>query len=211
MTARVVLPSAKPARNDTTTSAWVEVGDGMITAAGAPSRAALALWSARWRATDVLTLQRGDEARASLADEAAAAGLAWHHAPLSGKRLDGVDDRAALASASARAAALLARGRRVVVHCSAGMHRTGLVVYGALRLAGRGRDDALAGLALARPITHAELTRVDHRDGGTLADVAERVLAPLLASSASHAPPDGSEAVPAPGIEASEGDVVLVF
>ena len=64
---------------------------------------------------------------------------------------------------------------------------------------------------LARPITHAELTRVDHRDGGTLADVAERVLTPLLASSASHAPPEGSEALPAPELGASEGDIVLVF
>ena len=60
---RVALPQARPKKNAArTSSAWVAVGAGAITASGAPNRATIELWAAAWGATDVVTLQRADEA-----------------------------------------------------------------------------------------------------------------------------------------------------
>ena len=184
---RVALPQARPKKNAArTSSAWVAVGAGAITASGAPNRATIELWAAAWGATDVVTLQRADEGRAELADEIRDAGLAWTHAPLSGKRLAAPGDGAALDRALRTALARARRGARVVVHCSAGVHRTGLVVYGVLRLAGRDVEGALAALLRARAVTHEEVTKRDG-DGVALFELAERAVARVAAEDAAVA------------------------
>jgi protein-tyrosine phosphatase len=59
----------------------------------------------------------------------------------------------------------------VVVHCSAGLHRTGAICYLLLRLSGLTRDEAIAHIRVARALTADELCRparsgvlVDHMD-----------------------------------------------
>ncbi len=45
-------------------------------------------------------------------------------------------------------------GAWVVLHCAAGMHRTGMAAYALLRLRGLSPADALGVMRLARPVTH---------------------------------------------------------
>mgnify|MGYP000623814035 CR=1 FL=1 len=138
-------------------SQWVPLRAGWISATGGPSRARLQGWPARG-ATDVLTLQRGDEMQPWLPELCREHGLQFIHLPLSGRRMDQPGDRDSLA----RLPALLAlwdQPRRVVVHCSAGLHRTGGICYLLLRLAGLGRDEAVARVRLARALTAEELCR----------------------------------------------------
>ncbi len=152
MTAQAAI--AEPFEPD---SQWVPLRAGWITAAGGPSRQRLGAWRSRG-ATDVLTLQRADEMQPWIPGLCQEHGLGWIHLPLSGRRMDQPGDRDSLA----RLPALLdvwAGPRRVVVHCSAGLHRTGGICYLLLRLAGLGRDEAVARVRLARALTAEELCR----------------------------------------------------
>jgi hypothetical protein len=144
-----------------------------VTASGAPSRARLERW-ARSRVTDVVTLQRADEMASWLPSACATLGIGWHHLPLSGRRLSGASDMQSIA----RLGDLLALGtdRRIVLHCAAGMHRTGLCLYLLLRRAGASSDEALVLVEQARPVTAHELTKSTRRSGKLL-DVAEGLLA----------------------------------
>lgn len=157
-------------------SQWVPLRAGWISATGGPSRARLQGWPARG-ATDVLTLQRGDEMQPWLPELCREHGLQFIHLPLSGRRMDQPGDRDSLA----RLPALLAlwdQPRRVVVHCSAGLHRTGAVCYLLLRLAGLTPAATLARIHAARPLTAEELQKATR--GGVLAEQMEAIL-PRLA------------------------------
>lgn len=158
------------------TSHWARLRSGWITAAGGPSRQRLAAWPGRG-ATDVLTLQRADEMQPWIPELCQASGLNFIHLPLSGRRMELAADRESLA----RLPELLAiwdEPRRVVVHCSAGLHRTGAVCYLLYRLSGLDRDAALAQIHAARPLTAEELQK--HTRSDVLADHMEAVL-PRLA------------------------------
>lgn len=163
-------PIAEPFEPD---SRWVPLHVGWITAAGGPSRQRLSAWRGRG-ATDVLTLQRAGEMQPWIPELCQAHGLNWLHLPLSGRRMDQLGDAESLA----RLPALLAvwdEPRRVVVHCSAGLHRTGAICYLLLRLAGLERDDAIARLRLARALTAEELCRAAR--SGVLVDQMDEQLA----------------------------------
>jgi hypothetical protein len=152
-------------------SAWVSVGNGRITASGAPGRARLSQWLAHG-ATDIVTLQRADEHAEWLPGACAELGLGWHHLPLSGRRLDRREDRASLARVPELLTILRSnQPRSLVVHCSAGLHRTGVCLYILLRHAGLSEDEAIATIALARPLTAEELRQIGKR--GSLQSLAE--------------------------------------
>lgn len=53
--------------------------------------------------------------------------------------------------------AALQGGGRLYVHCSAGLHRTGMITYAFLRTLGHSPPDALALLAELRPLTADEV------------------------------------------------------
>lgn len=139
------------------TSRWVPLHHGWITATGAPSRQRMDGWRARG-ATDVLTLQRANEMQLGMHSACIDNGLQWHHLPLSGRRMEGADDRASLARLPTLVS-LWNEPRRVVVHCSAGLHRTGAVCYLLFRLAGHSREAAIEHIREARPLTADELCR----------------------------------------------------
>ena len=145
--------------NEKTVSSWVAVEGGRITASGAPGRRKLATW-AESGVTDVVTLQRADEHAAWLPGACEAAGLTWHHYPLSGRRLERRSDQETLAALPRLLDVLRADPpRSVIVHCSAGLHRTGICLYILLRSAGHSPEAAVSAIEAARPLTAEELTR----------------------------------------------------
>merc|ERR1712232_850246 len=52
------------------------------------------------------------------------------------------------------------KSRKVVIHCAAGQHRTGLTMYLILREMGYNKDDALEAIDRVRPITYKEMIKV---------------------------------------------------
>lgn len=78
--------------------------------------------------------------------------------PISGARPPDPDRDIEARAAFDRLDRELARGGRVYVHCSAGLHRTGMFTYGFLRHRGFAIEDARALVRELRSLTASELT-----------------------------------------------------
>jgi len=87
-------------------------------------------------------------------------GVEWLHLPISGASLQGDNDRATVKAAASALTDRLKIGKTVVVHCSAGLHRTGIVGYLALRLLGHSMASAFELLGQVRWETRAELEKI---------------------------------------------------
>jgi len=160
--------------------AFVTVGAGRLAARGAPGGGVMAEWVHGAGATWVVTLVRCDEPAfpkahgqaTALMEEGSLKG--WLHLPLSGgascmsnsdKRRSKAlkaDDQQSLSRVK-EVAELLKQGESVIVHCAAGMHRTGIVCYMTLRLLGQSSEKALKSILQSRPVTHVEVTKTTKR------------------------------------------------
>jgi protein-tyrosine phosphatase len=85
------------------------------------------------------------------------AGMDWTWIPLANGRPPQGRQNAPIAEALPRISAELDRGRSVLIHCSAGMHRTGMIAYALLRFRGVEVDRALDLIEGTRPHTRHAL------------------------------------------------------
>ena len=104
--------------------------------------------------THMLTLLSRREQPDSVKRIAHAIGAVWHHFPIDGGHIETLDevDLSALFLLYDE----IARADEdavIYLHCSAGIHRTGFVVYLLLRYRGFSADAALAEVATLRPVT----------------------------------------------------------
>ena len=113
------------------------------------------LASARsWGAASLLTLLQDTEvARAGLATAVAASGLTWWRAPIPDMQPPGTAFLTAWATAAPALLAEWRGGRRVLVHCAAGLGRTGTFAAALLRSFGMAPDAAIALVRATRPGT----------------------------------------------------------
>lgn len=146
-------------------SVWGSFGHGKLAASGAPGNSGVQRWKDAG-ATVVVTLQREDELPMvvggnAIEQKCVELGMKWLHFPLNGKNAlsePSVEDKQSISSIRV-VADLINNGENVVVHCSAGMHRTGFVCYMTMRLLGLSADEALNKLEYMRPVTHAEVIK----------------------------------------------------
>ena len=166
-------------KNQKAASYWIPFGTGWLTASGAPSPRKLEEWSEKG-VTDIVTLQREDEMRSELPTLCQELNMSWHHIPLSGRRLERKTDKTSLE----KLPNLLhlfgpdQNNRKVVFHCAAGMHRTGISLYVLLRLGGHNAETAVTFIHQARELTAEELTKT-FKKTGKLIDKAEFILQTL--------------------------------
>jgi protein-tyrosine phosphatase len=104
-------------------------------------------------ATHLVTLLSQREGARTLGTAAEAAGLTWIWVGLASAEPPQEDRDGEFAKVLLDIAAVLHDGGAVVVHCSAGIHRTGMFTYALLRFAGMNGDDARTTLARLRPHT----------------------------------------------------------
>jgi hypothetical protein len=137
---------------------WGVVGNGRLGACGAPGEGGITRWISVG-ADVVVTLQREHEMRGGIAEQCRDGGIHWVHLPLEGRHSLLQPNEQDLASISQihLVAELLAHGHSVVVHCAAGMHRTGFVCYLALRLCNFSPNDSLRKLQQMRPVTYEQV------------------------------------------------------
>jgi protein-tyrosine phosphatase len=104
-------------------------------------------------ATHLVTLLSEREGARQIGDAAIAAGLTWIWAPLDGGGVPSEDRTRELRPVLREVADVIAGGGRVVVHCSAGIHRTGMFGYALLRQVGLSAEDARGKLGELRGVT----------------------------------------------------------
>lgn len=107
----------------------------------------------------VVTLLAEREGAREIGEAVEAAGMTWTWVPLaSGRPPEGRAADARIREAAAEISRALDAGEAVLVHCSAGMHRTGMFAYLLLRRRGLDRDEALEAIEAMRPHTRDALS-----------------------------------------------------
>lgn len=145
---------------------WLDVGNGGLTLWHRPGRKTSEVLAAAG-CTDLLTLLSAKESAEGIRTVAERGGMRWHWFPLAGgspTEMAKPENRQTLLEAARTAAALLtappaadadvaAPPPRVLVHCSAGQHRTGTLAYLILRACQWPADRARAALGFMREAT----------------------------------------------------------
>lgn len=138
------------------TCKWISLGAGRLTLwhyLGRDSLAALR----EFGVTRVVTLLTEDQGALKIGEQVQQLGIAWMWISIrSGKRPQGEAERLLL-DALPVVSKQLEDGESVLVHCSAGQHRTGMFAYALLRSRGYSRDDALDLIGTMRKETRAGL------------------------------------------------------
>ena len=110
---------------------------------------------AAWRPSAVLTLIEAREFSRlgvpELARALQASGREWHHLPIPDLGTPGPEFVDAWARAKGRVLGSLGRGERVLIHCAAGLGRTGMVAARLLTELGMSPADAIRRVRAARP------------------------------------------------------------
>lgn len=158
------------------------VGSGRLVLAGAPGKKALEAWVKGCHC--VVTLLRSNELQDRGLDLAGTLGplsVEWLHLPISGASLEDPEDKPTAFTAAQAVVERLQQGKTVAVHCSAGLHRTGLVGYLSLRLLGWSMPAAFELLGQIRWETRVEIVERGYynsssRDAANIILVAEELL-----------------------------------
>jgi predicted protein tyrosine phosphatase len=104
-------------------------------------------------ATHLVTLLAANEQAEQVGAAAQAAGLTWLWIPMLGAKVPSAQRTVELRGELDKVRDLITGGARVVVHCSAGIHRTGMFGYALLRRLGLSAEDARQKLAALREVT----------------------------------------------------------
>ncbi|MFO1207197.1 MAG: hypothetical protein U1E63_15985 [Burkholderiales bacterium] len=107
---------------------WIPIGTGRLALWHRPARRHFtALREAG--VTCLLTLLSESEGARTIGGQAEAAALGWIWLPMHGAREPDASARPALDAGLAYASNLLDHGDSLLIHCSAGIHRTGMFAY----------------------------------------------------------------------------------
>ncbi len=108
--------------------------------------------------TDIVTLLSAREQPDSISKIARGIGADWHHFPIDGGHMDTLSNvdlsrLFLLYDEIVRARA----GAVIYLHCSAGIHRTGFIIYALLRYRGLLAEQASEEVARLRPVTSEQV------------------------------------------------------
>lgn len=176
-----------PQQDDSPLVRWVPVGNGALEVTHRP-RLARVPQLAREGSTVVVTLLSQREDAERIGKAVRSAGMRWVWVPLgTGRPPTEPEQRAAYAQTVRELSAALENGAHLVLHCSAGVHRTGTMAYAVLLLRGYSPEEALARIGQSRPLTQEGMHREHKR-------FAEELVAEMRGSGA---PPESGSREPA--------------
>ncbi len=139
---------------------WVPVGQGRLALWGRPASKSFPFLKEEG-CTRVITLLSQKEGGAAIGLLAASTQLAWTWIPLPGAKPPIGEARALLVERLAQLSDYLDQGESLLIHCSAGIHRTGMVTYALLRRRGLSPAEARETIARLRQHT-ADGMRPEH-------------------------------------------------
>jgi predicted protein tyrosine phosphatase len=140
--------------------AWARAGGGRLALRGRP-KLALVPHLHSLGCDRLVTLLSPREGALTIGRAAQESGLAWTWSPLENGRAPADQAHHQLARTAFELAARLGEGESVLIHCAAGLHRTGMLAYGVLRALGLSPEGARTVIAEARRET-AEAMREHH-------------------------------------------------
>jgi predicted protein tyrosine phosphatase len=137
--------------------AWVQVGNGRMALWHRPRLNAMAALKAAGCERVVTLLSEKEWARA-IGEAVEATGMEWTWLPLEGSRPPEGRRSVAVIDALLLLSEELDEGNSILVHCSAGMHRTGMIAFALLRLRSYTEEAALETILRLRAHTRHALT-----------------------------------------------------
>lgn len=108
-------------------------------------------------ASAVLTLLHEDEGAKPIGQQVEKAGMQWVWFPFSASRPHQGSQLAEVVNLFTQLRQLLDSGFKIYIHCSAGIHRTGMITYGLLRFLGKDKSEATQLLQTLREVTASQV------------------------------------------------------
>lgn len=131
---------------------WIPLAPGRLNVRGRPSHKALPGLRADG-CTHIVTLLSEREGAPALGEAVTAAGMQWVWLPLPNGTPPTGDASARAADRIRELSALIDAGGSLLIHCAAGIHRTGMIAYALLRWRGLAPDVTLKQLGVMRAHT----------------------------------------------------------
>jgi protein-tyrosine phosphatase len=169
---------------------WEAVGTGRLTLRGRPGKKLMQQLAAAG-CTRVVTLLAEREGGADIGDALRPTGIAWTWLPLPNASTPTDETEKMLLDALPRLSAALDGGESILIHCSAGIHRTGMVAYALLRWRGMDAPSAHALMERLRAVTAMGMYDQHYAWGDGIA-------ASISADNGNAGGEDGASSPPAP-------------
>ena len=145
---------------------WAGVGAGRLALSHRPKLKDIPKLAAQG-CQRIVTIQGHNERPGQVERAAKAAGLAWTWVPVGHGKFPADEANRLMRRGLAELVRAVEAGEAVLVHCSAGIHRTGMLVFALLRWLGATEAEALDRIAELRPETREGL-RDEHVAWGNL-------------------------------------------
>jgi hypothetical protein len=139
---------------------WIQTGDGWLAIWHRPSLKNLPLLKEAG-CEHILTLLSEREGALEMGDAVRRADMKWIWLPLPNARWSEGKKKDPILSTLPSLSEILDSGSHLLIHCSAGIHRTGTVAYILLRWRGHDEEEALSLIARMRLHTREGLRRGD--------------------------------------------------
>jgi hypothetical protein len=136
---------------------WVPVANGYLAIGHKPGGKISFEGLKKEGASVIVTLLHENEGALQIGTQTQQAGIDWIWFPFSASKPHEQYDTIKVLQLYNQLQLLLKSGGNIYIHCSAGIHRTGMVTYGLLRYLGYRKIDALQMLRALREVTAAQV------------------------------------------------------
>jgi protein-tyrosine phosphatase len=151
------IKQASKAKNLHTEVNWVQVGNGFL-AIGHKPGGKISFEGLKNEGTSaVLTLLNENEGAPAIGKQSRTVNIDWIWFPFSASKPHDDETVAQVYSLYSQLSSLINSGAKIYIHCSAGIHRTGMITYGFLRFLGSGKTEAFGILESLREVTAAQV------------------------------------------------------
>ena len=151
------IKQASKAGNIHTVVNWVEVGNGFLAIGHKPGGKISFGGLKNEGTTALLTLLHENEGAAAIGKQTETVNIAWIWFPFSASSPHEGEAITQVYSLYNQLSDLIINGAKIYIHCSAGIHRTGMITYGFLRFLGKSSIEAFEILKSLRAVTAAQV------------------------------------------------------
>lgn len=136
---------------------WVQVEKGFLAIGHKPGGKITFDGLKKEETSAILTLLNENEGAATIGNQAKKVNIEWIWFPFSASKPHSGEGISLVYSLYHKLVNKLKAGDKIYIHCSAGIHRTGMITYGLLRLLGKSKSEATLMLQSLRAVTAAQV------------------------------------------------------